>query len=333
MQKQLSIIIPVYNVEKYICTCLESIFRQGLAEEDYELIIVDDGSTDKSMEVINDLTSQHNNVSIISQKHLGVALARNIGLAKAQGEYVCFIDSDDMLIDDALRKLLGKALESGADFILANFKSLRDEDIAKRPFFHINQEEIKQEENTGKYFFFKYNCPSPVIWRALYRLQFLQTNHIQFIPNIIYEDYPFTYKCYLKAKKCLKTNILLYIYRNRHSSITHSSITKRHILDYSTSIFKSWELRKTEGLTHEEYRKYQSYIFSMFHHLTKNLIFQNVKGFSDRIHSLDYLGALVPDLRFSNGSRERVISLLYNISPRLLMFLWIAWCNCRKIWR
>ena len=118
---QLSIIVPVYNVERYIRPCMESIFRQGLNDDDYEVIIVNDGTQDRSMEVIQDIISQHNNVTVINQENQSLSVARNNGIAVAKGEYILMPDSDDLLIENSLGVLLEKALESKADLVVADF--------------------------------------------------------------------------------------------------------------------------------------------------------------------------------------------------------------------
>ena len=117
----LSIIVPVYNMERYIRPCIESIYRQNLDEAVFELIIVNDGTEDRSMEIIQNIVNQHSNITIINQENLSLSVARNNGLAKAKGEYVLMLDSDDLLIDNSLPFLLEKAVASKADLIVADF--------------------------------------------------------------------------------------------------------------------------------------------------------------------------------------------------------------------
>ena len=109
---ELSIIVPVYNVEEYVRACIESIYRQGLNEEEFEVIIVNDGTEDKSIEVIADIINQHHNISVINQENQGLSVARNTGIAAAKGEYILMPDSDDLLIENSLKPLLEKALET-----------------------------------------------------------------------------------------------------------------------------------------------------------------------------------------------------------------------------
>lgn len=98
----ISIIVPVYNVEKYVHACLESIYHQHLDEERFEVIIVNDGTKDHSMDVIQDIIKAHTNITVINQENLSLSVARNNGIAAAKGEYILMPDSDDLLIDDSL---------------------------------------------------------------------------------------------------------------------------------------------------------------------------------------------------------------------------------------
>lgn len=107
---QLSIIVPVYNVEKYIRACIESIFKQGLDEDTFEVIIVNDGTKDRSMEVIQDIIDQHKNITVINQENQGLSMARNNGMAIARGEYLLMPDSDDLLVENSVKPPAGESL-------------------------------------------------------------------------------------------------------------------------------------------------------------------------------------------------------------------------------
>ena len=132
----LSIIVPVYNVENYIRPCMESIFRQDLDENTFEVIIVNDGTEDRSMEVIQDIIEQHKNITVLNQENQGLSVARNNGIAKAKGEYVLMPDSDDLLIENSLKPLLEKAIETRVDLVVADFIALKDQEI-KEMHLHI----------------------------------------------------------------------------------------------------------------------------------------------------------------------------------------------------
>jgi len=124
--KQLSIIIPIYNVEKYVFECVDSVFRQGLDEDVFEVIIVNDGTEDKSMVAIGELISTHHNITVLNQENQGLSVARNNGMAIATGEYIFMPDSDDLLFDNSLKTVLELALSTKADIVVTDFIQMND---------------------------------------------------------------------------------------------------------------------------------------------------------------------------------------------------------------
>ena len=201
---KLSIIIPVFNVEDYIRPCLESILRQGLDEDCYEIIIINDGTPDKSMDVIADIIETNHNIRVIEQENQGISIARNNGIKRASGDYILFIDSDDILIDNSILFLLDKAISSKADLVVADYLKMNDEAIANLEENIIKQKDGIIQIKSGKELFLQdlnpYYC---YVWRTMYRREFLNNNNLLFIPHICYEDIPFTQLCYINANLCL----------------------------------------------------------------------------------------------------------------------------------
>lgn len=115
----LSVIVPVYNVEKYLPTCIESILRQTM--EELELILVDDGSTDRSSLICDEYAKTDLRIKVIHQKNGGLSAARNTGLRSAQGRYISFVDSDDFIRQDMYEVLLNELQKEQADFIKSDF--------------------------------------------------------------------------------------------------------------------------------------------------------------------------------------------------------------------
>lgn len=247
---KLSIIIPVCNVEKYIGSCLKSIYRQGLSEKDFEIIVVNDGSTDGSMQVVGDIKELHHNISIINQENAGPSVSRNAGMDVATGEYVLFVDSDDLLMDNGLGVLLQKAMESSADMIVADYKRMIDADIDKNYDSQMTSQDII--DLSGYDYYVKVYNPAEgsFIWRILYKRAFLNENHIRLVPGVYYEDIPFLQECYLKAKRVIGIHLLYYIYRIRPRSCTYS-FTMKNALDYNTAIANSWKFLKMRDLPDE----------------------------------------------------------------------------------
>lgn len=317
--KQLSIIVPVYQVEQYIRTCLESIFRQGLNDDVFEVIIVNDGTPDRSMEVIADIISQHHNITVINQENQGLSVARNNGIAAAKGEYIIMPDSDDLLIDNSLPFLIETAFSSKADLVVADFLKMSSEDISNHQITAIKQEDTKIIEKTGKELLLEdlnpYQC---YIWRTLFRREFIIHNELSFVSGIVYQDIPFIHEAYIKANKCIKTNWLLNIYRVNRLGAATESFNKKKAMDYCVVIEKTWELR---SLVHQQVlKKLQDDIFASFTSLVY-FTSHEIKDPTERRQIIDHLKQLVPDLTFSNGTKQMVISLLYHVMPHTLIRL------------
>ena len=313
---KVSVVIPVYKVEDHIERCVRSLMEQTL--EDVEFLFVDDATPDRSMEVVADLLELHDNIMVINQENQGLSVARNTALEWAKGEYVLILDSDDLLVDGSLLLLLDKALTTKADLVVADFVNKSDDELET---FEPIQNDIIWEEKTGRKLFMENLSPyACYVWRTLYRRQFLNENHIRFVPGIYVQDIPFTHECYLKANKCVRTNLLLTIYREWGEQSTCKFNMKR-IESISIAMGKTWNLRETVKLSILEDKKLQTNIFTTFCMLLNSTV-KNIQGFQNCIRAIDYTSQYAPSLRFTVNKRQKMISLLYSISPRLLMTLW-----------
>lgn len=308
---QLSVIVPVYNVEKYIFSCIESIFKQRLDDSDFEVIIVNDGTNDRSMEIIKDFIQQHDNITVINQENQGLSVARNTGLKYAGGEYILFVDSDDLLIDNTLKLLLDCAVNSSADMVMGDFLKLTDKQIEK----YIPSLSAKESvEMSGEEAFIQFLNPRECyVWRSLYRREFLNDNHISFIPGVYFEDVPFTTECYTKADRCISLPIPFYVYRQRPNSIV-SSVNVKKLKDFNAVIEYLWQLKGCHSLTNGESRKLDDTIFTTFSiemwYLTTD------RGLYDcRREIVEDLKKRVPDLFFPNGIKQQLVSLLFRYMP------------------
>ena len=309
---KLSIIIPVYNVEKYIRSCLESIFKQDLNAADYEVIVVNDGTSDKSMEMIADIISQHTNIKVINQENLSLSVARNNGIAAAKGEYILMPDSDDLLIDNSLKPLLEIALESKADLVVADFLEMTDEEINNLK--NIPQKEFQVKEKIGEQLFLEdLNPRQCYVWRTLYRRAFITENKLTFIPGIRYQDVPFSHECCLKANKCLRISWLLNIYRRGHESATYS-FNKRKAKDLCIAIASTWKLRHIESLSPTIQRKLNDNIFATFSLLIYWMLY-HIQNYSDRKEIFDFLRQEIPNLFFTHGIKQIITSIMFKYSP------------------
>lgn len=313
----LSIVLPVYNVEKYIHACMESIFLQGLDDHDFELIIVNDGSTDSSMEVIADIIAQHNNITVVNQQNQGLSVARNNGMAKVKGEYVLMPDPDDLLVMNSVPYLLEKALASKADLVVADFLMMTNGEIERFSLDSIVQEDGKIAEKTGQELFLQdLNPHQCYVWRTLFRRAFLVEQQLTFVPNICVQDVPFTHECYLKAVKCLRVSWLLNVYRKGHPSATTASYSLKKGKDFSIAIAKTWELMKLD-LPTDVRSKLNDDVYTSFCVNLWNVSL--MKSAEERRQVVSFLKENAPDLSFCNGIKQRLYSFMYRHMPYMLI--------------
>lgn len=221
---KLSIIIPAYNAEAYLPQCLDSILAQE--RQGCEVIVVDDGSTDGTAALLE----HYPDVKVIHQENRGMSTARNRGLDEAQGEYILFVDSDDLLTDGALETLVAEL--SGEDIIAFNAKKLHD--ATGEQTYHPT---IREPETTdGWTYFCRHRLEATdihfvCIWQRAYRRQFLIDNNLRFADGILRaEDDLFTTQAMLAAKTLRTITPCLYIYRIRANSIT-TTVDRRRFDD------------------------------------------------------------------------------------------------------
>lgn len=314
----LSIIVPVYQVEQYIHPCLESLFKQGLNDDQFEVILVNDGTRDGSFDAVADIMVLHRNIKRVDQDNQGLSAARNTGMQYATGTYVLFVDSDDLLVEGSVAQLLKVAEDNSADLVVADFMKLSDEEISNyRPHY---QEPMTFVCKTGSSLFLEdFNPSENYVWRTLYRREFLEDYHLRFIPGICYEDMPFTPECYLKAKIVVRAACPLYIYRMGHSSIT-STMTPKKAMDLNKGIEHVWHLRGMDGISEEERQRLTDNLFVTFSFLLW-CVSHNRNVLNERKTIVSDLRRRVPDLWFSNGIKQRLVSLLFRLMPNTYLKL------------
>lgn len=248
---KLSIIIPVYNVEKYLPKCLGSILEQPF--KDLEVICVNDGSTDGSLDVLQKIKKNDDRVVIIDKKNEGSGIARNIGLSTAQGEYVYFIDSDDWLEDDVLAKIIAKADELQTDILVfggLSYYNGKGQNGAysknKLPKKYLGK--VVSAKDVKKDIF---KFPSTA-WTKLYRRSFLIKNEIKF-QNIRagQDQLPFFHSMIMADRiAILPENIYCY-QKNREGSVT--SVKKKKSFSPIYVFYGIEEMLEKTGMM-EEYR-------------------------------------------------------------------------------
>lgn len=215
----ISIIIPAYNAEKYLDGCLSSCYRQDLPIDDYEVIVINDGSTDGTLELAQKWASDHSNIRIVSQENKGLSEARNVGIADANGEYIMFLDSDDHIADNCLGGIVRYCRENGLDMYRICAANVLDGKAVRRFTY-----EITEITKGCKLLKGKFQVCAPF---AIYSKDFLTRNSLRFYPGIFHEDNLFTPIAYYMAEKVGTSNEIIYFVRQTPDSITRSAKPKR----------------------------------------------------------------------------------------------------------
>lgn len=223
---RLSIIIPVYNVEEYIEKCVNSLQQQDIPKDEYELIIINDGSPDNSREIVLGLMKQFNNIVFIDQENRGVSLARNAGIDKARGKYLLFIDPDDYVVSDTFGKILKAADDTQAQISLLGYTFLNaDNSVRHETLFS----EFKNKIFTGTEAFTlsKGNGridPDRSV-ALLFDRELMNRNGIRYLPDVPYlEDGEFLARIFCLAKNCIFDGNPFYKRTTREGSATNSGL-------------------------------------------------------------------------------------------------------------
>ena len=208
-QPAISVLIPVYNAEKYLEDCLQSVANQTF--KDFEIICLNDGSTDGSAEILKRWQQKEPRLKVFCQKNAGLSVVRNEEIKRAQGKYVATIDADDLLAPQFLEKLYQKAEDEKADVTRCYFDEMSEDGKSLLPAHCIRAFYKDSDDKLSSRFVCGYADASS--WNKLFRLQFIRDNHLSFYPGRAGQDLPFTIVSFLLAKKIVQVKEKLYFYR------------------------------------------------------------------------------------------------------------------------
>lgn len=211
--KQITVVIPVYNVESYLRRCIDSIVCQTI--KNIDIILVDDGSTDNSGKICDEYREIDNRIKVVHQKNQGLSAARNVGIKMAKTKYICFIDSDDYVEKDMLEYLYEGTLQSGADIVCCGFTNIYENGEIEKITIPDNDVLFSKEEALDIHLFSGYI--EVVAWNKLYKLELF--NNITYPEGKLYEDMLTTYKLIDKSNCVLLRPDSKYYYCKRNNSI------------------------------------------------------------------------------------------------------------------
>lgn len=300
--KKVSVIIPVYNVKEYLLGCLGSVKDQTLA--DIEVILVDDGSTDGSGKILDEFANENGNAKVFHKKNGGLSSARNFGLAKAEGEYIIFLDSDDQIMPDACKRLYDEAENAGADMVIGEAElkvpsgSMERFENVVRENFDYGRVYSGREYLTGC---LSHGALRVEAWRSLYKREFLIKNALEFKFGVAHEDEDFTPRALYAAKRIKLLAYKWYYYNNKRAGSIMNS--------YDMAKKKACDRVKIYDSLSEFYEKAEP-------EKLKRLLFDDL--------SWKYIecyknGALVPrltPLKCAGKPKRKIKALVFALCPR-----------------
>ena len=214
----ISVIVPIYNVEKYLERCIDSIINQK--HNDLEILLINDGSTDKSGLICDDMAMKYNNIIVVHQSNQGLGAARNLGLDICKGEYIFFVDSDDYILPNIINNLYMESKKYNADIACCGYQS------GKKKYYVFNNIRKMNGMLATKSMFMNDGMDANAVCKLYKKYLFEDIRY----PNCAYEVVPVTYQVFLKANIVINIGKCGYYIEKREGSITRTEFSENNIL-------------------------------------------------------------------------------------------------------
>lgn len=319
---KISIIVPVYNVEEYLENCINSILNQTF--KDFELILVNDGSTDKSLDICKHYKNIDDRIYIIDKKNGGLSSARNVGLDIAKGEYIAFVDSDDYIHPQMYEILYNVIIKNDADMSLCDFKKVFSLNENLIFYDKSNDEFMKIEYLTNIESLHRMNQNNGVVfvvaWNKLYKRELF--NNLRYKEGIIHEDEYIVHRILYAAKKINYIHKELYFYMQRGGSIMNNR-TDINRIDYWFALSDRIRFFDKIGLKKLQYRYEEKYLYEMFSMYPKFSKYKNIK--KKLLVRFDFLKLIKVLIKNKNHStKEKVMWVIFCLNPNI----YIRYISC-----
>ena len=303
----ISIVIPVYNVEKYLEKCLKSVLSQNFT--DYEIILVNDGSTDTSLEICKSFANSDNRIILIDKENGGLSDARNQGIIESKGKYIMFLDSDDYWNEfDALDNLVIE-MESNSDVVLYKYQEYFFEykKLVKKKTLDYNIKALNQDKNIIIDKIFRDGNFPGSAWRVAIKRSFVLENKLFFTKGIKSEDIDWIINVFIHLKSISAVDDDFYIYlKNRPGSITN------------TANFKSFKdlyysINKWRSILEEIKEPFSQDLLSFlaYEYIITVMIFDRLSN-ADKKEAINYLKKQKSILKYTKGFKNNICKLLIN---------------------
>lgn len=325
---RLSIVVNMYNTAKYLPKCMDSLLNQDIDVNDYEVILVNDGSTDNSLELANeyikesDANSKLPKIKVASHANKGLAGARNSGVDIAKGQYLCFVDPDDYIEKNSISALLNQMDSEKLDMLKFNYQKI-DENYNYLPDTKDEASfDYSSKIMTGKQFMYERLGVACFVWTYIYRLDFIRTNNIRFIEGIYLDDTLWLPRVLQKCERINCLNVRHQFYLQRSTSmvrITDKSVMPKKISG-QIELIKTLQMQKNEA---EDFGVKMWYDKMIAHSVMTLLRLVSQNDFSQTEKTIKILKDLkvLPLRKFRVSLKNRIRIDIININPKLFCFL------------
>lgn len=315
-EELVSVIVPVYNVEKYLEKCLESIINQTY--KNLEIICIDDGSPDNSIDILNRFAEKDNRIKVIKQENKGLGATRNVGINLSKGKYISFIDSDDW-IDKHMYEKAVNIFKKNSEISLVDCSTSLEKNNGKNKIRNLKNLNYNKNLNGIDYFklLVKNNLFSASSCNKIFRLKEIKSEKIMFPENRLYEDLLFVFKNLIEAKQVgMIDEVMYHYYVEREESITNL-INIKNIEDVLYTYKKVVQkIEKRELLNSIEFKEY------MFLWIVRAVLFKLTKVSSqDNEITYNVIKNLKKNKDFQNISKDLFFNIKTKIKYRGFIFL------------
>lgn len=259
MDPIVSIIVPVYNAEETLRRCIESVLNQGFT--DFELLLVDDGSTDSSAGICREYENGDRRVRVIHKENTGVSDTRNLGLSEARGTFVQFLDSDDWITPDATSLMVRAARDSGADMVIADFYRVIGDrvahkgDIEKDGLLSLEEFAGFMMENPADFYY-------GVLWNKLFKREIIAQHGLSMDKTISWcEDFMFNLEYLRHVKTVYALRVPVYYYVKTKGSLVSQGLSLTKTIKMKRMVFEYYHDFYKSVLTEEDYEKNRLYVY------------------------------------------------------------------------
>lgn len=322
MKDKISIIVPIYNVEKYICKCIESILCQTY--KNIEIVLVDDGSPDKCGKICDEYQKKDNRIKVIHQKNGGLSAARNTGIKNSTGKFLMFVDSDDYIKNDMAEYLYNLLTKHQCDISICNYtyifenKNQKDYIANKETYEDIYTKKDALEE------LLRNNKIQNFTWNKLYKKELFKS--IKFPEGRLMEDVGTTYKLFMKSKKIICGSESKYFYIQRNGSILHNKKSKFYIDYYELANKRFNDIKNKYSTMETNYISILNISFSLISVQNKN-VQEYVKN-NNIISNTNKIIAEIKKIGIQLDLKDKIKILLYKTNLNIFKFVlrgWMIW--------